>query len=169
MAMNDGKLFADFDFGKLFSGLNFPLFNVEMLMTTQRKNIEAITHAHQLAFEGLQAAAKRHTEMARSALEEAHAAILALAQPGSPERQIMNHAELAKTSFEKAMAHGRELSELVAKANSEAFNIIANRVSESLHEVATHHAVASDTSVADTAPPEPTDSETPGSKRRKAG
>ena len=42
---------------------------------------------------------------------------------------------IAKQVFEKSLANARELTELVTKANAEAFDVITKRVSESLDEL----------------------------------
>ena len=47
--------FFDFDFSKIVSEYKLPGVDVEALVSAQRRNIEAITAANQLAFEGLQA------------------------------------------------------------------------------------------------------------------
>jgi phasin family protein len=133
--INGKPSFMEMDMSKAFAGLNFPSLDVESLMASQRKNIEALTHANQLAVESVQAVTKRQVEIARQAFDEASAALRDFAQPTPPEERIAKHAELAKTSFEKAVAGARELTELVTKAQSEAFDIISKRVTESLDEI----------------------------------
>ena len=137
--MNNGKSgFLDMDVGKVFAGLSFPGFDVESLMATQRKNMEAFTQANQLAVEGVQAFAKRQVEIAREALEEASTALRELTQPGAPEEKLAKNAELAKHAFEKSLAATRELADLVAKANADAFEILNKRVTESLDELSSY-------------------------------
>ena len=136
--INGKPSFMEMDMSKVFAGLNFPSLDVESLMTSQRKNIEALTHANQLAVESVQAVTKRQVEIARQAFDEASAALRDFAQPSAPEERIAKHAELAKTSFEKAVACSKELTELVAKAQSEAFDILSKRVTESLDELKAH-------------------------------
>jgi len=133
--INGKPSFMDMDMSKAFAGLNFPSLDVESMMTSQRKNIEALTHANQLAVESVQAVTKRQVEIARQAFDEASAALRDFAQPSPPEERIAKNAELAKTSFEKAVAGARELTELVTKAQTEAFDIISKRVTESLDEI----------------------------------
>ena len=136
--INGKPSFMDMDMSKAFAGLNFPTFDVESMMSSQRKNIEALTHANQLAVESVQAVTKRQVEIARQAFDEASAAMRDLAQPSPPEERIAKNAELAKTSFEKAVASARELSELVTKAHTEAFDVLSKRVTESLDELKAH-------------------------------
>ena len=134
--MNDVKFpFLDMDAGKSFAGFNFPSFDVDSLMATQRKNMEALTQANQLAVESVQAVTRRQVELAREAFDGASAALRDLVQPTAPEERIAKNAEFAKQVFEKGIANARELTELVTKANSEAFEVLTKRVTESLDEI----------------------------------
>jgi phasin family protein len=134
--MQNGKSgFFDVDVSKAFTSFTFPGFDAETVISSQRKNIEALTQANQLAVEGVQAVTRRQVEIAREAFEGASAAIRDLTQPTAPEERIAKNAELARQAFEKGIANARELAELVAKANSEAFDVISKRVSESLEEI----------------------------------
>ena len=135
MTTNGRQSFFDMDVGKAFAGFTFPGFDVESLVAAQRRNLEALTQANQLAVEGVQAVARRQVEIARQAVDEASAAMREWTQPGAPEERMAKNAELAKQAFEKGIANARELAELVTKANTEAFNVINKRVAESLEEI----------------------------------
>lgn len=133
--INGKHSFFDMDVSKAFAGFNLPTVDAESMMATQRKNLEAFTQANQLAVEGVQAVTRRQVEIAREAFEGASVAMREFTQPSAPEDRIAKHAELAKQAFEKGLANARELTELFAKANSEAFNVITKRFSESLDEI----------------------------------
>jgi phasin family protein len=132
--INGKQPFLDMDVGKMFAGLNFPSFDVEGMISAQRKNIEALTQANQLAVEGVQAVTRRQVELARQAFDEAQTVLREFTQPTAPEERIAKNAELAKVAFEKGVANAKELGELVTKAQSEAFDVIAKRVTESFDE-----------------------------------
>ena len=133
--INGKQSFLDYDVTKAFAGFQIPGFNVEAMMASQRKNVEALTQANQLALEGAQALARRQVEIAREALEEASALFHELSQPGAPQEKLVKNTELAKARFEKGLATAKELGELVAKANTEAFNVLTKRVTESFEEM----------------------------------
>ncbi len=132
--INGKHTFID-DVGKAFAGFAFPGFDVETLVAAQRKNLEALTQAGQLAVEGVQAIARRQVEIARQSVDEVSAAMRELTQPGAPQERIAKNAEFAKLAFEKGIANARELTELAAKANAEAFGVINKRVTEGFEEV----------------------------------
>jgi phasin family protein len=136
--MMNGKNMFDMDVTKAFGSFNLPTIDTESMMASQRKNIEAITQANQLAVEGVQAVTRRQVELAREAFEGASAALRDLVSPGAPEERFAKNAALAKDVFEKGIANAKEIAELFGKAHSDAFNIITKRMSESLTEIQAH-------------------------------
>lgn len=125
----------DFDMTKVMADFRVPGIDVESVVASQRKNIEAFTQANQLAVEGFQAVARRQVEIARQAFEEFSSVVKEFTSPGSPEDRIAKQAEYSKQALEKSVANARELGEIVSKANTEAFAVLNKRVTESLDEV----------------------------------
>jgi len=125
-----------FDVTKIMSDFRVPGIDMEAAVASQRKNIEALTQANQLAVEGAQALMRRQVEIARQAMEDFSAMFRDFVQPnGSPEDRFAKQAEYSKHAIEKGLSNAKELAELVTKANTEAFNVINKRVTESLDEV----------------------------------
>ncbi len=125
-----------FDVTKVMGDFRVPGIDVEAAVASQRKNIEALTQANQLAVEGVQALMRRQVEITRQAMEDFSAMFRDLVQPnGSPEDRFAKQAEYSKHALEKGLSNAKELTELVTKANTEAFNVINKRVTESLDEV----------------------------------
>jgi len=114
--------------------VRFRPFDVEALMAAQRRNIEALSQANQLAVEGMQAVAKRQIEVARQAVEDVSALLRDLAQPASPEDRIAKNTEFAKQMLEKSVNHGREITLLATKAGTEAADVLRKRATEGLDE-----------------------------------
>jgi phasin family protein len=54
---------------------------------------------------------------------------------GSPEDKAARQTELTKEAFKSAIANMRELAEMVAKSQGEAFEVINKRVTDSLDEL----------------------------------
>lgn len=125
-----------FDVTKAMGEFRVPGLDFEAVTAIQRKNLEAFTQANQLAVEGVQAVVRRQVEIAREAMDEFSAMFRDFVQPaGSPEDRFAKQAEYSKHALEKGLANARELTELVTKANTEAFNVINKRVTEGLDEV----------------------------------
>ncbi len=138
-----GNPFGDFDFSKMMDASkmlgDFKVSGVDMeqLVASQRRNIEALTAANQLAVEGMQAIARRQTEILRQMMEEASHAARDVMAAGSPEDKAARQTELFKEAFKRGIANARELAEMVAKSQGEAFDVINKRVTDSLDEVKT--------------------------------
>ena len=123
------------DFSKLFT--LFPVGNlrIEDLIASQQKNYDAVTKATQLAAESWGLVISRQTEFARKAAEDSSNAVRKLFNGGAPQDKLLFQADFVKDSFEKGIAGMREVSDLIAKANTEAADVIAKRVTEGLTEI----------------------------------
>src|SRR5262249_16247699 len=126
--------FFDFDVTKMMTDFRFRPFDVEALMACQRRNIEALSQANQLAVEGMQAVAKRQIEIARQTMENVSALLPDLPHPPSAEDRIAKNTEYAKQILEKSLNHGREITHLATKAGSEAADVLRKRATEGLDE-----------------------------------
>ena len=127
--------FLNIDFQKMMMDFKMPGIDADALMNAQQKNIEAISNANQLAAEGFQAIGKRQTELFQQAVEESQKALGELMSRGAPEDRIAKQAETVKTTIERTVTNLREISEILAKSNQEAFDVINKRITESLEEV----------------------------------
>jgi phasin family protein len=125
-----------FDFSKMVGDMRTPGIDLETIVAMQRKNVEALTQANQLAIEGAQAVLRYQLEMTRRTMEDFSAMFSSFLQPnGSMEDRISKQADFSKTAIEKGISNARDISDLVAKANTEAFNVLSRRVTETLEEI----------------------------------
>jgi phasin family protein len=134
MATKQTDTLFDFDVSKYLGDFKVPGVDVETIVASQRKNIEALTQANKLAFEGLQNVVKRQVEILRQSFDEIARLSKEFSEPGSPQDKAARQAEIAKDSFERVLSNARELTELVTKANNEAFELLNKRFSQSLEE-----------------------------------
>lgn len=134
MAGKQTEQLFDFDIAKYLGDFKVPGVDVETIVANQRKNIEALTQANKLAFEGLQNVVKRQVEILRQTIDEVAQVSKDFAEPGSAQDKAAKQAEIAKDAFERALANARELAEMIAKANSEAFDLLNKRFTQSLDE-----------------------------------
>ena len=110
-------------------------FNPEALLEAQKKNVAALVEANKVAAAGYQDIFKRQVAMYEETVATLQAALADLGDSAlTPEGQA-KQVELAKSSFEKAVANMTELAEVAKKANTEAFEIVQARVKASLEEL----------------------------------
>ena len=130
-----GDKFFDFDVSKFLGEFKMPGFDVEAMVASQRKNIEALSEANHRAYEGLQAVVKRQAEILRQTMDEVAHAAKDMTEPGAVHDKAAKQADLAKEAFERALANARELAEMIAKANSEAFDLLNKRFTQNLEDL----------------------------------
>ena len=123
------------DFGKFAEQFKFPGVDTTALIESQQRNIEAITKANQVAFAGVQAILQRQAEILSKTMGETAKAVQAFSKTGKPEDIWAKQADLLKETYEHGLSDLRELTELSAKANSQAADLLSHRVTDGLNEL----------------------------------
>ena len=116
-----------FDFNKLMSQFQLPGVDFAALVDRERKNIEALTKANRIAFEGWQRLVRRQAEM----LQETMKKVVADAGQEDAKKRV----DLAKEGFEKALANMRELAEITTQSQKEAFDVVSKRIEENMEGI----------------------------------
>lgn len=136
------KLMTEFDPGKLMSEFQnmlkqykLPGVDIDSLVGSQKKNVEAVIAANRIAVEGMQAVAKRQAELFQDAMKEAQQAIGSISKASSPQDLATKQTELMKTAFEKSIATMREMAEILTKSSQEATKTINARMTATLEEI----------------------------------
>ena len=124
------------DLTRFFADMKLPaLPDMEMFLAASRKNLETLSAANRVALEGAQAVARRHMEIVQSSMAEVTEVMHALATTDAPQVKAAKQAELLKQAYEHAVAHMKELSDLIQQSNSEALSLINQRFIEAMDEV----------------------------------
>ncbi|MAE50544.1 MAG: phasin [Micavibrio sp.] len=129
------QLFSQNDFSKAFEQYQTIPFEMNAFMETQRKNIEALTEAQQLAMENMQAVAQRQTEIVSQLIEDNSKIAKELMGEGSPEQKLAKNADLFKKIYEKTTKDLQQLSDMISKSNTEAGQVLNKRISASMGEI----------------------------------
>jgi phasin family protein len=100
----------------------------------RRKDLAALVAANKKSYEGLQAVVARQTAMLKGAVTEWQSIAQGMSQGGArPGLGQMD--EVAKNAFTMALENIRELGELAARSQAEAFEIVRRRIMENVNEV----------------------------------
>src|SRR3546814_3968167 len=83
--------FWDVDVTSMMAEFKVPGVDVDTMIAVQRRNIEALTAANQLALEGVQAVVRRHMDIMRHSLGEMSSMAAELMSTGSPEARSEEH------------------------------------------------------------------------------
>ena len=114
-----------FDFTKLLEHYKVPGVDFSAIVDREKKNIEALTKANMIAFEGWQALVRRQTDILQETMKETIA--------NARQQEATKHrVDLAKQGFAKALDHMRELAETSAKSQKQAFEVVRKRVDENV-------------------------------------
>lgn len=100
----------------------------------RRKDLAALVAANKKSYEGLQAVVARQTAMLKSAVTEWQAMAQGMSSRGAGEG-FGRMDEVAKQTFTMALENIRELGELAARSQAEAFEIVRRRIMENVNEV----------------------------------
>lgn len=90
--------------------------------------------ANKKSYEGLQAAVKRQTELLKEAIGEWRTLAKVMSVVGARE-SIAKLDEIAKGAFEMALENIRELAELAAESQAEAFEVVRRRIRQDVNDV----------------------------------
>jgi phasin family protein len=111
------------------------LFDFTALMEIQTKNIEALTEANKLAFEGFQAAGQRQAELLSQIVTDTSSIISEISKEGPAEEKAARQAELVKNAYSQSVTNWQELAGIIGESSKEASDIVNRRVTASLTEL----------------------------------
>ena len=100
----------------------------------RRKDLAALVAANKKSYEGLQAVVARQTAMLKNAVTEWQAMAQGMSSRGTGQG-FGRMDEVAKQTFTMALENIRELGELAARSQAEAFEIVRRRIMENVNEV----------------------------------
>jgi phasin family protein len=127
-----------FDMSMTGVGKALEQFNLSGVASTiaegRRKDLAALVAANKKSYEGLQAVVARQTSMLKNAVTEWQAIAQGM-RPGSAGQGFGRLDEVAKQTFTVALENIRELGELAARSQAEAFEIVRRRIMENVEEV----------------------------------
>ena len=104
-----------------------------------KANIEALAEAGRIAATGARSIGQKAVATSREGLEQASAAVKTLADAKSPAEFFQIQSELARASFDRAIAEGSKFTEQLVKLAGEATQPLSNRASlnaERINELA---------------------------------
>jgi phasin family protein len=114
---------------------NLPLAGAAgAIVESGRKDLQALVKANEKSYEGLQAVVQRQTEMLRSSIEEWQGTMKGLSGK-DPREGFAKLDAMGKAAFKQALDDIRELSEMAAKSQADAFEVVRERIRSNVDEV----------------------------------
>jgi phasin family protein len=123
------------DVTRSFGNFGAPGIDFDAVLSSQSKNLDALTQVNQLAFEGMQTIARQQLKIVQHAIEHASALFRDWAHPVALDDRRAKNVEVARQALETGIASTRDLAELASSANTAVINVINTRLNESLDEL----------------------------------
>ena len=118
-------------------GRNLQLPNAQItdVVEQNRKNIEAMQQIARTTSSGTQTLMAKQREALEESLGEIAKMVQGSMTPGDPSQMISNQVEFARRSFETTIKNVTEMGEIVRDTSSDSFNILKQRVEDSIEEI----------------------------------
>ena len=129
------EFFKQNDFTKHLASLRVPGMDAEALMSTQKKNMDALVQANKAAASGYQDLFKKQVQIFEETMAEAKRQVASFDAARIDADKAKAQGELVKAAFEKALANMKALAESAQKANADAYDIVSARIREGMGEL----------------------------------
>ena len=120
---------------ELLKQFKVPGVDVNAIIESRRKDMDAVIAANQATAAAMQQVAKKQTEILAQALQAAQDNALKLAKGVGGVIDPMKQAELTRKAYEKALADIKEVGEIAQKAQTTAMTGITARAQQSAQEL----------------------------------
>ncbi len=116
--------------------MKIPGPDVTQMMEVHRKNLQALQDAASIGAASAQAVAEKQQAAMSQALTDIAESVQHVMASPDVTGSMTSSMDVAKRSFEMTMSNATEIGEIVQKGNADAFNVLRDRMIESLEEMA---------------------------------
>ena len=120
---------------KFGTDLGLPKLNVEELLQTQKKNIDALGQSVKVAAQGAQSVAQKQREVLEAGLREAATLAREFKPLGKVHENLALQTEFARKVLDIAVKGAQDSASTARQSTTEAVKIIQDRVKESFEEL----------------------------------
>ena len=113
----------------------FGAADVDAMLASQRKTLDAFNAASRIVADAAQKIAARQAELVKETFDGMTGVMTEMSKAVSLEDAAAKQAEFAKEAFETALENGREVAEMIAETNEAAAEPISARVVAMFDEV----------------------------------
>ncbi|MEM8750516.1 MAG: TIGR01841 family phasin [Pseudomonadota bacterium] len=122
-------------FLKFGESLQLPTPDVEAIVESNRKNIEAFQNMAETTAAGAQNVMAAQHKQLEQGLEEVSALVKNMVDAKSPGQAMSDQMAFAKKSFEATIKNATEVSEIARDTGTKSFQIMQERMKESVREL----------------------------------
>ncbi|MEM7214323.1 MAG: TIGR01841 family phasin [Pseudomonadota bacterium] len=122
-------------FQKFGENLKLPTPEISSVVDYHRNNIQAMQEVAQVASSGTQAMMAKQREVLEATLADITDMIQEASDTKDPGKIMSNQMEFAKKSFDATIKNTTEMGEILRDTNMQSYEILKNRVQESIEEI----------------------------------
>ncbi len=104
------------------------------ILDSGRKDLKALMQANEQSYKGLQAVMKRQTDMLKSSITEWQSTVGSMSGK-DPKESLAKLDEMGRAAFQRALDDMKELAQLAAKSQADAFEVMRQRISDNVEQV----------------------------------
>jgi phasin family protein len=123
------------EIARIFEPLKLPGLSIPAVLEARRKDIEAVAEANRIALAGAQDLALKQREILQQTLRELQALVLERKAEASPTPVQLG--DFVQKALQDMLGNMRDLAELTCKSQSDAFNVVSERVQRNIEELRT--------------------------------
>lgn len=118
---------------KFGTDLHVPKFDLDQMVESHRKNIEALSSSVSTMTEGAQAMAQKQREVLEASLREA--STLAQEFKAQSDQNLARQTAFAKKVFDIAVQGAQDTAQLTRMSTADAVKVLQDRMRESFEEI----------------------------------
>ena len=122
-------------FQKFGENLQLPTADVSSVMDYHKKNIQAFQDVVQVTSSGTRNLMNKQREALEETLADISEMIKSSASSRDPSQMMNDQMEFARKSFEATIKNTTEMGTIIRDMNMDSYNVLKNRVEESISDI----------------------------------
>lgn len=120
------------DFTTILEQYKLPGVDMASIIDARRKDIEAITQANRVAYEGMQMLVQKQLDIFNKTIQQIQAEIPNAVAGTEGARTVTQQSELVQQRLHTAFKNMREMAEMAQKSQSEALAVMTRRADQNI-------------------------------------
>ncbi|QET03943.1 phasin family protein (plasmid) [Cupriavidus pauculus] len=120
------------DFTTILEQYKLPGVDMASIIDARRKDIEAITQANRVAYEGMQMLVQKQLDIFNKTIQQIQAEIPNAVAGTEGFRTVTQQSELVQQRLHTAFKNMREMAEMAQKSQSEALAVMTRRADQNI-------------------------------------
>jgi phasin family protein len=125
------------EIARIVGQLRLPGLSVPAIIEARRRDIEALVEANRIVLAGAEELAAKQRQILQQAVEELQSLVLERKAPQSADEPPRQLGELVHKALQSTFGNMRDLAEITRKSQSDAFDVVSERMRQDMDELRT--------------------------------